>query len=166
MHISQVRLLHGLSSCRIRVLAARELQGLSLALILSAFVGSSPWPSSPSSTRSGSFLGGNRWLQGHQLALRVRKVLVSLSSSNKGNLRRIRAVMLWLDAVLGLGREEHHIPILTCGRQVSTVIFANLCSVAPVYAAASATRQVFFDAKYLHISRRFLVNSMLAEKAA
>ena len=42
---------------------------------------------------------------------------------------------------LGLGREKNHILVLTCARQVSTNLQVATQRKAPVYTAASATRQ-------------------------
>ena len=46
-----------------------------------------------------------------------------------------------IGALVGLGREEHHIPPLTCERKISTILQNYTQLQAPVYAAASAARQ-------------------------
>ena len=56
-------------------------------------------------------------------------------------LRKGHWQFIQVGTLLGLGREEHHILALTCGKQVSTILHIATQWQAPVYTAASATRQ-------------------------
>jgi hypothetical protein len=77
---------------------------------------------------------------------------------------------------LGLGREKNHILVLTCARQVSTILQVATQRKAPVYTVASASRQgcvlsisgtphaeySFIDVKHLHIIRLCLLEQAAA----